>query len=215
MTTAVLTSRDEEILVTTNSDPVVLTPGTWFLGVFNNDTTNVTYTILATENTPTNPPDSNVDIIDVEWTTNSLCLTWNSEVGKTYWVEGKPSVIDTNWNVVSPFIVATDTTTRYCVTIPSVNDDATTNIFFRVMLGLAAPTEPAIERITRTPTGVLLEWTAPPTAQFAVEYTTSLSPPDWQVLASPVTSTTGSFSYLDDGSVTGTGPVFYRLRQLP
>jgi hypothetical protein len=210
-------TNDEEILVTTNSDPVVLTPGMWFLGVFNNDTTNVTYTILATENilTPTNPPGTNVDIIDVDWTTNSLCLTWNSEIGSTYWVEGKPSVIDTNWNVVSPFIVATNTTTQYCITIPSVNDDETTNLFFRVMLGLNPPSGPTIDRITKTPTGVLLEWTAPPTAQFAVEYATSLSPPDWKQLAGPITSTTGNFSYLDDGTVTGPGPVFYRLRQLP
>ena len=42
---------DEDIIVFSNSTPVALTPGRWYLGVFNADPTNVTYTILATEYT--------------------------------------------------------------------------------------------------------------------------------------------------------------------
>ena len=44
-------TNDEDILVFTNSTPVALAPGRWYLGVFNADPTNVTYTILATEYT--------------------------------------------------------------------------------------------------------------------------------------------------------------------
>jgi len=44
-------TNNEEIIVFTNSLPVPLTPGEWYLGVFNQDTQNVTYTILATEYT--------------------------------------------------------------------------------------------------------------------------------------------------------------------
>jgi subtilisin-like proprotein convertase family protein len=44
-------TNDEDILVFTNSAPVALAPGRWFLGVFNADLTNVNYTILATEYT--------------------------------------------------------------------------------------------------------------------------------------------------------------------
>jgi subtilisin family serine protease/subtilisin-like proprotein convertase family protein len=44
-------TNDEDILVFTTSSPVALAPGRWYLGVFNADTTNVTYTILATEYT--------------------------------------------------------------------------------------------------------------------------------------------------------------------
>ncbi len=44
-------TNDEDILVFTNSTPVALAPGRWYLGVFNEDLTNVSYTILATEYT--------------------------------------------------------------------------------------------------------------------------------------------------------------------
>ena len=42
-------TNDEDILVFSNSIPVALSPGRWYLGVSNADPTNVTYTILATE----------------------------------------------------------------------------------------------------------------------------------------------------------------------
>src|SRR5262249_5627197 len=41
----------EDITVFTNSDPVPLSPGTWYLGVFNRDPSNVTYQVLVTEDT--------------------------------------------------------------------------------------------------------------------------------------------------------------------
>jgi subtilisin family serine protease/subtilisin-like proprotein convertase family protein len=40
---------DEDIFVFTNSTPVQLSPGTWFLGVFNADPLPVSYTVVATE----------------------------------------------------------------------------------------------------------------------------------------------------------------------
>ena len=40
---------DENIYVLTNSSPVPLTPGTWYLGVFNRDTQPVNYSVLAQE----------------------------------------------------------------------------------------------------------------------------------------------------------------------
>jgi subtilisin-like proprotein convertase family protein len=42
-------TNNEAILVTTNSTPVPLTAGRWYLGVFNNDTNTVNYVIRATE----------------------------------------------------------------------------------------------------------------------------------------------------------------------
>jgi subtilisin-like proprotein convertase family protein len=44
-------ANNEDILVFTDSTPVPLAPGRWYLGVFNEDPTNVSYTILATEYT--------------------------------------------------------------------------------------------------------------------------------------------------------------------
>ncbi|HEV2330405.1 MAG TPA: S8 family serine peptidase [Verrucomicrobiae bacterium] len=56
---------NENIYVLTNSTPVALSPGTWYLGVFNRDTHAVDYTILAQE-LDLNPPSAS--------TTNTLTL---------------------------------------------------------------------------------------------------------------------------------------------
>ena len=48
-------TNDELIVVFTNSTPVPLAPGRWYLGVFNADITNVDYTIVAVEFTNTLP----------------------------------------------------------------------------------------------------------------------------------------------------------------
>jgi hypothetical protein len=61
----------ENILVLTNSSPVALSPGIWYLGVFNRASTNVTYTIRATE---VGPP----TIIPL---TNSVPLDFSSGPG--------------------------------------------------------------------------------------------------------------------------------------
>jgi subtilisin-like proprotein convertase family protein len=42
-------TNPESIVVVTNSSPVILTPGRWYLGVFNNDIVPADYTIRATE----------------------------------------------------------------------------------------------------------------------------------------------------------------------
>ena len=47
-------NADENIYVLTNSQPVPLSPGRWYLGVFNRDTGPVNYTVLAKELDVTN-----------------------------------------------------------------------------------------------------------------------------------------------------------------
>ena len=49
-------TNNESIIVFTNSDPIPLTPGHWYLGVFNQDPTNVNYTIVVTDFTNAVPP---------------------------------------------------------------------------------------------------------------------------------------------------------------
>jgi subtilisin family serine protease/subtilisin-like proprotein convertase family protein len=48
-------TNDETIIVRTNSDPVPLRPGRYYLGVFNSSTTNAAYTIIVTDYTNTAP----------------------------------------------------------------------------------------------------------------------------------------------------------------
>ena len=47
-----LGKTDELIVVTTNSSPVILSAGRWYLGVYNLTTNNVTYSVRATEEHP-------------------------------------------------------------------------------------------------------------------------------------------------------------------
>ena len=54
---------DENIYVLTNSSPVPLSPGTWYIGVFNRDTGVVNYTVLAQELDVTNSLTNSVNII--------------------------------------------------------------------------------------------------------------------------------------------------------
>jgi subtilisin-like proprotein convertase family protein len=66
-------SNNQAIVVVTNSTPVSLTPGVWYLGVFNNDTNTVNYRIRALES---DPPDPNIIVL-----TNGVGFTFNSEPG--------------------------------------------------------------------------------------------------------------------------------------
>jgi hypothetical protein len=69
------------------------------------------------------------------------------------------------------------------------------------------------------PGGVLLRWNGPITAQYKVQWTPTLVPSIWTAVTNPpaVTSATGLFQFLDDGSQTGGlgGPRYYRLLLLP
>jgi subtilisin-like proprotein convertase family protein len=76
------TRADENIYVLTNSTPVPLTPGTWYLGVFNRDSGAVNYTVLAKEldlpfPTPTTTS-SNLTLIQL---TNGVPMNFSSGPG--------------------------------------------------------------------------------------------------------------------------------------
>jgi hypothetical protein len=81
----------------------------------------------------------------------------------------------------------------------------------------AAPTAPRINSLSRTANGMVLSWTADSAARFQVQWKASATAATWNTIASTVTSATGNFSFLDDGSQTGgLGTMrFYRLLQLP
>jgi hypothetical protein len=196
-------TANETITIRTNSAPVPVTPGLWYLSVFNVDGTNVTYTIRATEFTNTQPV-----IIRSGVSNNSYCITWRSVPGVNYLVQGKTSLVDPNWTTVSPTIVAVDLETTYCVPLPSPYQ------FFRVIEG-SAPVN--FSSITVSTNGYVLQWTAAPNQQFQVQWTPSLAPPTWNTFTNIVTSATGNFTFVDDGSQTGGlgATRFYRLVLYP
>jgi len=204
-------TNDELIVVFTNSAPVPLAPGDWFLAAVNVSGGPVRYAIRATEWTATGQP---ILLTQAARQDDNFCLSWASLPGAHYYVQGLTDLHSTNWVTLSPTLTATDDTTTWCLPLPSPFR------FFRVVEGLALSTylpPPAINRISRQPAGVLLEWQAPATATFRVDWSATLAPPSWNSFTNLLTSTNGQFRFLDDGSQTG-GPAaarFYRLVQLP
>jgi subtilisin-like proprotein convertase family protein len=69
---------DENIYVLTNSSPVPLTPGTWYLGVFNRDSVTVDYTVLAKELDLSQTSTTNLTLVQL---TNGIPLNFTSGPG--------------------------------------------------------------------------------------------------------------------------------------
>ena len=145
---------------------------------------------------------------------NSICLTWTSLPGVRYYIEGLTNLSSTNWVTVSPTITGTGTTTTYCVPLPSPFH------FFRVREGQALTpfvSQPYITRIIKRFNGIEITWSGPPGQQYKVEWSPTLVPTNWQPFTETITSTTGIYQYLDDGSQTGgfDATRYYRLVLLP
>ncbi|MGA3283012.1 MAG: S8 family serine peptidase [Verrucomicrobiota bacterium] len=211
-------TNGELIVVLTNSTPVALAPGNWYLSVVNISGAPVTYSVMATEWPATGRP---INITGVQYTppvgTNSgdFCITWDSLPGVYYYVQGITDLTTTNWVTVSPTILATTNVTTYCVTLPSPYN------FFQVVEGIVvnnyAP-PPVVSVTTQTNGDFLLQWRGPATFGYQVQWTSSLGPPIvWTTVPGVITSNTGLFTFLDDGSLTGgLGPIrFYQLIVLP
>jgi hypothetical protein len=75
---------------------------------------------------------------------------------------------------------------------------------------------PTITNITHTNNSVFIEWSGPTTAQYQVQWKSALAQ-TWNSFTNTISSATGQFSFLDNGSQTGGfgATRFYRLVQLP
>ncbi len=203
--------NDELITLFDFSRPVSLTPGDWFISAVNLSGAPVDYEIKATEFPVSG---TNIVITVSRASSYGFCLTWNSLPGVHYFVEGKAEVNSTNWTLVSPTLTASEAMVEYCVSLPSAFN------FFRVGEGIAlAPqdTSVSIDSIALGASGVRLQWLAPATSRFRLQWTPSLAPPAWDAFTDIVTSTNGTFEFLDDGTQTGglDGPRYYRLERVP
>ena len=203
-------TNGQQILVLTDSTPVPLAPGRWYLGVFNSDTNTVSYTILATEFAVNA---TNVVVLDYQISTNSLCLAWAATPGSYYYVQGATNPAGTNWTNLSRTLVAADVQTSFCIPLPSPFQ------FFQVQQGI--PPGGNLPPVTITgvsvvPAGTQLQWQAPANSQFQVQWSPALGPATWTTFPGLITSSTSAFSFLDNGSQTGgLQAVYYRLLELP
>lgn len=204
-------TNDEMIVIYTNSAPVALSPGNWFVSAVNNSGGPVSYTIKATEWPTTGLPlDMQGEVVDGRF----FCITWNSLVGARYVVQGRQSFSQPGWEDISSTITAADVQTTFCVPLPSQYS------FFRVVEGLVLSdyVPPVfIDSIDVDTNGVTLTWFAPLTYAFEVQWKPALTAPNWTSFTNRVTATGPVFRFLDDGSQTGgLDPLrYYRLQAFP
>ena len=210
--------NDQLIVVFTNSTPVPLTSGNWYLTAINNSGGPITYSIVASWWPTTGEPISIVGGHVAGTAPNqTFCITWASLPGVHYFIDGVTNlspVLNLNWTTFVQDVVgdpAPATTTTYCIPLPSPYQ------FFRVGEGLVLNAPPPAVSVSRLGADFLLTWTGPVYAQYQLQWTSTLSPPNWQTVPGNITSTTGQFSFLDDGTQTGGlgGMKFYRVVVVP
>jgi subtilisin-like proprotein convertase family protein len=204
-------TNDEVITVFDFSQPVPLTPGDWYFAAANFTAGPIGYCATAREWFTYG---TNITIVNTFVQSNSFCITWTSLDGVPYHVEGKTSLSDTNWAIVSPTVRGTGNFTTWCLPLPSPFQ------FFRVVEGIVINPyvpPPKFSSIQRVPNGYQLKWNGPTNQLYEVQWTTNIAPSNWLPFAPPVGSTTGAFGFLDDGSQTGGlfTQRFYRLRLWP
>ena len=189
----------ELIVLFTNSTPVVLAPGDWYLGVFNNTNVPVDYAVAAWQFFAAG---TNVTPGPISITATQFCATYSGVLpGVNYYVEGTmsftPPII---WVPITPTIRATSTVLNWCIVLPN------TNHYFRVREGLsplsAGPAvAPAL--LSASAAGVSFQWNAPSGQTFVIEFSDTLAPAVWRPYPGHVTSTNGVVTFEDNGARTG------------
>jgi hypothetical protein len=203
-------TNDQLIVVLTNSEPVELSAGQWYLAAINVSGGPVAYSIMASEWPVTGRP---FGITNTMADTNSFCMTWNSLEGVHYYIQGKPELTDSNWFKATTTLTATNDFTTQCIELPSPFQ------FFRVAEGLAlvdVPEPPPEITAGIATNGIALKWIDSVTARYQVQWATNLPPVTWNSFTNEITTTNGWFQFLDDGTQSGGlgGTRFYRLNQL-
>lgn len=105
---------DELIRIETNSAPIPLSPGLWYLAVTNKEAAPIGYEITATEFGVVLPPPV-TEITDIVIGTNNVCITWVSIPGTNYYVVARSNVLSAAWTPISPTLTAIDASTTWCL----------------------------------------------------------------------------------------------------
>lgn len=174
---------DEVIRLGTNSAPVPVSPGIWYLSVTNKEAATVGYEITATEFGVVVPPPSD-QITNIVVTTNSVCLTWISIPGTNYYVVARSNVLSAAWTPVSPTLTATDTTTTWCLQPPGPWR------VFDVLVG-ESPLVPIVDPVPvlrLSGTDICVSWASVPGTNYFVEAKKSFTEVNWTVLTPVITA---------------------------
>ena len=173
--------------------------GHWYLGVYNNDAINVTYTLRAVVQTNGMLASAQPFQTSLMPLAQGQLLQWNSVVGEYYVVEANNSLKQSGWTLVVPAIQATTVLTTCQV--------SGTSLFYRVrqVPWTAVPGAPlAIQRWSGHQ--VRISWPTSFTGQI-LQYATNLNGP-WANVSLTVTTEGSQFVVYD---FIGPDTKFYRL----
>ncbi len=131
------------------------------------------------------------EVVTVEATVDSLCISWPTQAGLDYLVEAKREATDPNWSVITEAIRGDGTPGRLCL------DAATEFRFFRVIEGVSVPpgAPPSVPvpnfRFTADAAFQLcLNWNTLLGGEYFVEAKQRFTDPSWAVV-SPILNATG------------------------
>jgi subtilisin family serine protease/subtilisin-like proprotein convertase family protein len=175
---------DEVIQIDTNSFPVPVGPGTWFLMVTNKELATVSYEITATE-FGVEPPPISGQVTNLVVTPTNVCITWISIPGTNYYVVAKSNALDAAWTPVSPTLLAVDTSSTWCLEPPGPWR------FFDVFEGESPvlPIPAPVPVIRLDGTNICVSWASVVGTNYFVQGKKSFTDPNWDTLTPLITAT--------------------------
>lgn len=176
-------SLPELLLLTTNSQPVRLQPGSWYLTVVNVDTRQYPYTVTAEEILEEPPGTNRYAPHDAFVSNRFMCVSWPSVPGGKYRIEAKPDSRVRNWASWVPLFTATNFNSLYCVNLQSIGMR-----FFRVIV-LEEPVIPPgttvyiSPEVTYDDRELCLSWPSTPGLAYVVRGRTNIAEGSWDALS--------------------------------
>lgn len=205
-------TSDEMIELTSGSADFPLLPGEYYLAV-TQSTANPPHTYTMTAGYVL-PPSGGVDeIVDAvpALENGQVCLTWTAIPGRTYRIEGKPTIDSPAWQTLPGGIIIADSTAgKFCVDVTEIQ-------FVRVVL--VGDTNPPIvdEKVIDVTTttiadgDICFEFTSIPGARYRIESRSDIVSP-WSVVftSGPATTTLTKLCV----PIAGESIAFYQVVQI-
>lgn len=172
--------------------------GSWLLSIIAKDPTNLSFTVRATllDNLTNTPPATN-RVFDPDITINgtNICFSWDTTVGLQYRLEGKETIVDTNWSVIYGPFVATNSTASFCT-----NLFGNPYHFFQVVeLGSGTNPPPQGDVVESTLTvgtnGVCLAWASDIGMNYFVEAKVEITDNTWTNVSGRITAVATNTTY--------------------
>jgi hypothetical protein len=211
-------------LLASNSVPPLVPGASYYLGVQNPGTSNVTFAFQVVFGFATTNAVSNFGLIA---TNSGILLKWNGLTNYQYQVQWTTNLMPAvAWNTISNIVLTSTTGIFTFLDDGSLTGGFGPTKFYRLIIYpylTPIPQTLSISSVTVTNiTGtndLVLRWSAPTNYHYGIQWTTNVSLPftNWTVIPSPgLTLTNGVYTFVDNGQ-TGppAGAKFFRLLENP